>query len=119
MTAPGRGPFFFVDLLRTPNDSFEFAVYGAAHHPRDSELANQLSLAVEMEPVRPQVDAYLLDWITTQPLKREWFFEKRDGNARLMASLTERLSQTAATWCRAVNSKRGAVWTKNRQRMCN
>jgi CRISPR-associated endonuclease Cas1 len=61
------------------------------------------SLACDlMEPVRPQVDAYLLDWITTQPLKREWFFEKPDGNARLMASLTEKLSQTAATWGRAV-----------------
>lgn len=61
------------------------------------------SLACDlMEPVRPQVDAYLLDWITTQPLKREWFFEKPDGNARLMASLTEKLSETAATWGRAV-----------------
>jgi CRISPR-associated endonuclease Cas1 len=64
---------------------------------------NRDSLACDlMEPVRPQVDAYLLDWITTQPLKREWFFEKADGNARLMASLTEKLSQTAATWGRAV-----------------
>jgi CRISPR-associated protein Cas1 len=61
------------------------------------------SLACDlMEPVRPQVDAYLLEWITSQPLKREWFFEKPDGNARLMASVTEKLSQTAATWARAV-----------------
>jgi CRISPR-associated endonuclease Cas1 len=64
---------------------------------------NRDSLACDlMEPVRPQVDAYLFDWITTQPLKREWFFEKADGSARLMAALTERLSQTAATWGRAV-----------------
>lgn len=55
-----------------------------------------------MEPVRPQVDAYLLDWIITQPLKREWFFEQRDGSARLMASLTKRLAETAPTWGRAV-----------------
>jgi hypothetical protein len=55
-----------------------------------------------MEPVRPQVDAYLPDWITTQPLKREWFFEQRNGNARLMASLTETLAETAPTWGRAV-----------------
>jgi hypothetical protein len=48
------------------------------------------------------VDAYLLDWITTQPLKREWFFEQRNGNARLMASLTETLAKTAPTWGRAV-----------------
>jgi hypothetical protein len=64
---------------------------------------NRDSLACDlMEPVRPQVDAYLLDWITTQPLKREWFFEQRNGNARLMASLTETLAKTAPTWGRAV-----------------
>ncbi len=64
---------------------------------------NRDSLACDlMEPVRPQVDAYLLDWITTQPLKREWFFEQRNGNARLMASLTGNLSETAPTWGRAV-----------------
>ncbi len=55
-----------------------------------------------MEAVRPQVDAYLLDWLTREPLKREWFFEQRDGNCRLMASLAVRLSETAPTWGRAV-----------------
>jgi len=61
------------------------------------------SLACDlMEPIRPQVDAYLLDWITRQPLKREWFFEQRNGNCRLMASLAVRLSETAQTWGRAV-----------------
>jgi len=64
---------------------------------------NRDSLACDlMEPVRPQVDAYLLDWITTQPLKREWFFEQPNGNARLMASLTEKLSETVPNWGRAV-----------------
>ena len=55
-----------------------------------------------MEPVRPQVDAYLLDWITTEPLRREWFFEQPNGNARLMSSLTVKLSETALIWARAV-----------------
>ena len=64
---------------------------------------NRDSLACDlMEPVRPQVDAYLLDWITTQSLKREWFFEQPNGNARLMSSLTQRVSETAPTWARAV-----------------
>jgi len=48
------------------------------------------------------VDAYLLEWITRQPLKREWFFEQRDGNCRLMAALAVRLAETASTWGRAV-----------------
>jgi hypothetical protein len=55
-----------------------------------------------MEPVRPQVDAYVLDWISREPIRREWFFEQRDGNCRLMASFAVRLSETAPTWARAV-----------------
>ena len=61
------------------------------------------SLACDlMEAVRPQVDRYLLMWIQSQTLRREWFFEQRDGNCRLMASLTVRLSETASAWGRAV-----------------
>jgi CRISPR-associated endonuclease Cas1 len=61
------------------------------------------SLACDlMEVIRPQVDAYLLDWITRQPLNREWFFEQRDGNCRLMAPFAVQLSKTAPIWGRAV-----------------
>ncbi len=61
------------------------------------------SLACDlMEPVRPLVDAYLLDWITRQPLKREWFFEQRDGNCRLMGPFAVRLSETAPIWRHSV-----------------
>ena len=61
------------------------------------------SLACDlMEPVRPQIDTYLLDWITREPLRREWFFEQRDGNCRLMGSFAVRLSETAPTWASAV-----------------
>jgi CRISPR-associated endonuclease Cas1 len=63
---------------------------------RDS-LASDL-----MEPVRPKVDAYVLDWINREPLRREWFFEQRDGNCRLMGSFAAQLSRTAETWGRAV-----------------
>jgi hypothetical protein len=55
-----------------------------------------------MEPVRPLVDAYVVDWITRDLLKRSWFFEKPDGNCRLMTSLAIELSKTAPTWARAV-----------------
>jgi CRISPR-associated endonuclease Cas1 len=61
------------------------------------------SLACDlMEPIRPQVDAYLLDWFSRAPLHREWFFEQRDGNCRLMSSLASRLSETSNIWARAV-----------------
>src|SRR5439155_9139684 len=55
-----------------------------------------------MEAIRPQVDAYVLDWILSQPLRREWFFEQRDGNCRLMASFAIRLTETVGVWARAV-----------------
>jgi CRISPR-associated endonuclease Cas1 len=61
------------------------------------------SLACDlMEVVRPQIDGFLVDWVTREPLKREWFLEQRDGNCRLMAALAVKLSETAPTWGRAV-----------------
>jgi CRISPR-associated endonuclease Cas1 len=63
---------------------------------RDS-LASDL-----MEPVRPHVDAYLLDWLTREPLRRQWFLEERNGNCRLMSSLATTLSETHVLWRRAV-----------------
>ncbi len=57
------------------------------------------SLACDlMEPGRPEVDAFLLNWVTKQPLRREWFFEQRDGSCRLMASFAVKLSQSAPAW---------------------
>jgi CRISPR-associated endonuclease Cas1 len=67
------------------------------------DTPNRDSLACDlMEPIRPKIDGYVLDWFTQHPLKREWFFEQRDGNCRLMSSLAIRLSETAPTWGRAV-----------------
>jgi CRISPR-associated endonuclease Cas1 len=66
----------------------------------DVQCRDSLALDV-MEPVRPLVDAYLLDWIRRETFKREWFFEQRDGNCRLTGSFAVRLSETAPTWGRA------------------
>ena len=61
------------------------------------------SLACDlMEPARPHVDAHLLKWITEGPLRREWFFEQRDGTCRLMGSFATRLSESLSTWSRIV-----------------
>jgi CRISPR-associated endonuclease Cas1 len=61
------------------------------------------SIALDlMEPVRPHVDAYLLDWFTGETFKREWFSEQSNGNCRLFASFAAILSETAPTWGRAV-----------------
>jgi len=61
------------------------------------------SLACDlMEPVRPHVDAYLLDLITRGYLNRDWFAEQRDGNCRLVPEFAARLSDTASMWYRQV-----------------
>src|SRR5260370_32350367 len=68
-----------------------------------SDTTNRDSLACDlMEPCRPKVDAFLFDWISKEPLKREWFFEKRDGNCRLVGSFAVKLSETASIWRNAV-----------------
>jgi CRISPR-associated protein Cas1 len=68
-----------------------------------SDTLGRDSLACDvMEPIRPDVDAYVLRWIRHQTLRREWFFEQRDGSCRLMGSFVTRLSETAPTWGNAV-----------------
>ena len=61
------------------------------------------SLACDlMEPVRPHVDTFVLEWIGRVGLKRDWFFEQRDGNCRLMGPFAAELSETSSMWYRAV-----------------
>jgi hypothetical protein len=61
------------------------------------------SLALDlMEVVRPDVDAFVLDWIKRGPLPRNHFFEQRDGNCRLMAGFASTMSQTASKWAHLV-----------------
>lgn len=68
-----------------------------------NDLRARDSLACDlMEPVRPQVDAFLLDWLTRGLIKRDWFFEQRDGNCRLMASIATQLAESARVWRTAV-----------------
>jgi CRISPR-associated endonuclease Cas1 len=61
------------------------------------------SLACDlMEAGRPQVDAFVLDWLTKQSLRREWFFEQRDGSCRLMAPFASKLSESSPAWRQTV-----------------
>lgn len=55
-----------------------------------------------MEPIRAEVDAFVLDWIRREPLRRADFFEAGEGNCRLMSSLCRKLSETAPVWSRLV-----------------
>ncbi len=67
----------------------------------DSQFRDSLAFDV-MEPIRPKIDAYLLEWIRRETLKRDWFFEQSNGNCRLLGSFAVRLSETAIAWAGAV-----------------
>jgi CRISPR-associated endonuclease Cas1 len=68
-----------------------------------ADTPNRDSLACDlMEAVRPLVDIYVHDWITTQLLRRTWLFEERDGNCRLVDSFIRHLLGTAHMWQCAV-----------------
>ena len=89
-----------------------------------NDLRSRDSLACDvLEPIRPQADTYLLGWLTKGPLKREWFFEERDGNCRLMGPFAAKLSESASMWRRALapfaEGIARALWssTPKRQRL--
>lgn len=51
-----------------------------------------------MEPVRPHVDDYALGVLQRTVFQRRDFFERHDGNCRLMPTLAQPLAQTALRW---------------------
>jgi hypothetical protein len=61
------------------------------------------SLACDlMEPVRPVVDAWVLDLLASRTFRRSDFFETREGVCRIMPPLTRLLAETAPHWAAAV-----------------
>ncbi|MGA8621598.1 MAG: CRISPR-associated endonuclease Cas1 [Candidatus Sulfotelmatobacter sp.] len=68
-----------------------------------TDTADRSSVAFDiLEPVRPEVERWLLDWIASEPLRRADFFETATGNCRLMAPMCTKLSATAPAWRKLV-----------------
>ena len=68
-----------------------------------TDTPNRDSLALDvLEPVRPQVEEWMLNWITREPLRRADFFETANGNCRLMSTFCGKLSETAPVWGKLV-----------------
>ncbi len=68
-----------------------------------SDTRTRDSLACDlMEPVRPQVDDFLLDRLRCAPLQRKWFFEERNGNCRLTGEFAAQLSESSKLWKQAL-----------------
>jgi hypothetical protein len=55
-----------------------------------------------MEPVRPKIDAYVLDWITRAPLKRVVVFRTAQRNLSPDGTVALQLTETTWTWGREV-----------------
>src|SRR5580704_15419285 len=68
------------------------------------DAPNRHSLACDlMEVCRPcGVDAFVLNWLQSEPLRHADFWEDRNGNCRIVSSLATRLCETAATWRKLV-----------------
>lgn len=68
-----------------------------------SDTRTRDSLACDlMEPIRPQVDGFLLDRLCRAPLQRKWLFEERNGNCRLTSECAATLSETSQFWRQAL-----------------
>lgn len=68
-----------------------------------TDTPNRDSLALDvLEPVRPEVEGWLISWIIREPLRRTDFFETSNGNCRLMSHICAKLSETAPIWGRLV-----------------
>jgi CRISPR-associated endonuclease Cas1 len=68
-----------------------------------TDTADRSSLAFDvLEPVRPQVETWLLDWVAREPLRRADFFETATGNCRLMSPMCTKLSGTVSVWGKLV-----------------
>ncbi len=68
-----------------------------------TDTANRDSAVFDvLEPIRPRIEAWLLDWIAKEPLRRADFFETARGNVRLMAPMCAKLSETAPVWGKLV-----------------
>lgn len=64
------------------------------------DTPNRDSLACDlMEVCRPSgVDAFVLNWLQSEPLRKSDFWEDRYGNCRIVSSLAVKLCETADTW---------------------
>lgn len=68
-----------------------------------ADLRARDSLACDvMEALRPDVDAVVLDLLSSRRFRASDFFESRQGVCRVMQSITQRLAEMSLTWAKLV-----------------
>jgi hypothetical protein len=55
-----------------------------------------------MEPVRPEVDGFVLDMVERRTFRKAEFTETSDGHVRLLAPLTHELAETMPQWAKSL-----------------
>jgi CRISPR-associated endonuclease Cas1 len=68
-----------------------------------ADTKGRQSLALDiMEPVRPEVDAFVLDMVGRRTFRKAEFTETSDGHVRLLAPLTHELAETMPQWAKSL-----------------
>jgi CRISPR-associated endonuclease Cas1 len=68
-----------------------------------NDARGRQSMALDLiEPVRPEVEAFVLDLIEQRTFKKSEFTETPDGHVRLLAPLTHELAETMPRWARSL-----------------
>ncbi|MGA9077460.1 MAG: CRISPR-associated endonuclease Cas1 [Acidimicrobiales bacterium] len=68
-----------------------------------ADAKGRQSLALDlMEPVRPEVDAFVLDMVERRTFRKAEFTETSDGHVRLLAPLTHELAETMPQWTKSL-----------------
>ncbi len=68
-----------------------------------SDTRGRASLALDvMEPVRPEVDAFVLNLVERRTFRKVEFVETTDGHVRLRSPLTHELAETMPQWAKSL-----------------
>jgi CRISPR-associated endonuclease Cas1 len=68
-----------------------------------ADAKGRQSLALDvMEPVRPEVDVFVLDMIERRTFRKVEFIETSDGHVRLRSPLTHDLAETMPLWAKSL-----------------
>jgi CRISPR-associated endonuclease Cas1 len=68
-----------------------------------SDTKGRQSLALDiMEPIRPPVEAFVLDLVSERTFRKAEFTETSDGHVRLRAPFTHKLAETLPEWRQAL-----------------
>ncbi len=75
-----------------------------------ADVQSRDSLALDLlEPVRPEVDAWVLDLLNGHVFRKADFTETRDGHCRILPPLTHQLATTMPSWAELVAPHAEAV----------